>query len=669
MSKHFLGILSCMAISAAAQSSASERVVTAPALTIEETRLRASGAETSTVPLSSELVVVNPVASTATQAANFHVAESGARSFTNTVALRGLSNTPIFGDASVSAYLDHMPLGNAFAFPTELAGLQSAELVRGLGHTTQFGQSGTAGALVFRTPTGAADTRVAASFGNHSARSVSAQTGATLSDANVFAAVGYSARDGFITNTRLRRDIDWRESTSGLARVHFKGGETANYSILLAGQRVRDGVQALVPLGGPLFEVDRSAEGTTPLRSFGISGQAEFAVPTGRLSATTSYTDWKLTGATNVLNLGFAELANESTFGQKAWSEEIRFSSVATSNFQWSVGAFGLLGEMDGAFARSIFNNPFERSNFEIERRTLAGFGEVTWKLSSEWELIGGLRAEANWKDLHRVEEVPVPRTFERSAYSSALLPRIGLLRRFGPDAEATVSLGSSYKPGGFSAFTGNRALTRFGPERNHGADASYTRRSADRKWSATLRGYAYRVEGYQIERSFQTGGFVDDYLVVNAERARSLGGELELLWRPFAGLTVTASGGVSHVTLRRFSDPYTGTRYDGNRAPYAPTHDLNVSVEYRHASGFAAGASAFQAGRTHFTESEAEMFTQESYTLLNARIGYVAAKFELWAYIENLTEREYYSSMLPGTFHGTPGAPRTYGIAGSVKF
>src|SRR5262249_38487133 len=110
---------------------------------------------------------------------------------------------------------------------------------------------------------------------------------------------------------------------------------------------------------------------------------------------------------------------------------------------------------------------------------------------------------------------------------------------------------------------------------------------------------------------------------VVNAPKARSWGGEFELAWRPVQGLTLGLDVGATDVTLREFTDPYTGTSYAGNRAPAVPTYDASLRFDYESRGGFFIGAELTANGRTFYTEAEDMTFGQKAYALLNAHVGY----------------------------------------------
>src|SRR3954464_13927931 len=112
----------------------------------------------------------------AAHAANFFESTNDAESFNDTFALRGLTNTPIFGGPAISFYLDDLPLGSPFTFPTSLSGFTSAELHRGPSQNTIFGRAGSAGVVTLLTPepeaVGTGEVHVG--FGNYNARNASA---------------------------------------------------------------------------------------------------------------------------------------------------------------------------------------------------------------------------------------------------------------------------------------------------------------------------------------------------------------------------------------------------------------------------------------------------------------------------------------------------------------
>ncbi len=612
----------------------------------------------------------------AEETANFSVASAGARSFGDIFAVRGLTNTPFFGDPSVSVYLDSVPLGSAFTFPAELAGFASGALLRGPGQNTRFGRAGPGGVVQLTTPAAVAagqqQSELRAGYGNFNARDVAATTNAATADgrADVLVAAGYAARDGYVTNTTLNTDLDSQESASALARLRFRPATNTELVLLVTGQRARDGEQALVPLGGPLYTVARTSEGRTDLDALNASLTAAWETATGRISATTAHSDWDLGPYVSVQDFGppAGELTNNVTLRQRLWTEEIRFAGDERAAAAWSGGALFSDGRTDSTAQRAFLATfgPIEDSGARVNQQALAAFGEVKLRAGTAFTLTPGLRVESSRKDIARLDNFVPAGNFKLNNNSSAVLPKLAATYTLSPQTTLFASVGAGYKPGGFSAFTSSASLAAFGPERTTAFEAGVTRTSADGRLTGTLRGFWYDIKGYQIERSFNA----TDYFVASAPQARSRGAELELEWRPAAGLTIVGGLGWTDVILRRFTAPLAPFKvFDGNRAPYVPNYDANLRVEYRDPTGWFAGVDASAVGKVFYDEGETAATAQRAHGLLGAHLGWESRRWRVSLYGENLTAERYYSSITAGIGHGTPGAPRTYGVQASVKF
>lgn len=664
-------LLLCLSATIMAQTTTEPAVQLEP-MVVEGHLLTETPATVTTVNLDSEPLIFATTTGLADRTANFFIATNDAESFNDIFSLRGLTNTPIFGDPAISFYLDDLPLGSGFTFPVNLSGFARAELHRGPTQNTVFGRAGSAGVVTFATPAPttnlAGDLRV--SYGSYNARQISADLStASSGPTDAYVALNYAARDGYITNTTLNRDIDNKDSRSALVRLRTRPSETSELTLLVTALRARDGVQPLVPLSGPMFSVDRATEGLTHVDAWNAALTAAFTTPVGRLTATTSHNDWNLGPYSSTLGFGFADLINNVTQQQRTWSEEVKLVSDEKSATHWQVGGFYSDVHTEGSFERLFGPFTFEQSDYRISNRNLAVFGEATFKVAPAVSLTAGLRLEDSRKKFHRVETVPTPQTYQLERTGSAWLPKLGLSYEASHFTQYFATVGAGFKPGGFSAFTGNRALAGFGPERTKTFEAGVTHTTKDKSLAATFRVFYYDIDGYQIERSFATSSVADDYLVLNAPRARSLGGELELTWRPVTGLTLAADLGRTDVTLRKFIDPYTGNDYSGNRAPAVPEYDVSLRADYESPSGFFGGVELTANGRTYYTEAEDLMFGQKSYALLGAHLGYAHHGYRVTLYGQNLCGKEYYSAITPGTFHGTPGAPRTVGVELSAKF
>lgn len=657
-----------LALAASTRAAESETVFQGEPVVVEEPRISADAQGTTQVRLDS---VATPTAqslsSLSGRVANLHVNTGGAGAFGDLFALRGLSNTPYFSDPSVPVYFDDLPLGSSFSYPTVLFGFATATVYRGP-QATAFGRAGEGGVLVFNSAESQANAagELRASAGNYHAYSVALDARTARTDtADAAIAASFAQRDGYITNTQLGQRVDDAESSALSARFRFRPTAASEITLQLLGNRLRNGAQPLVPLGGPLYSVARDAEGTTDIDFGGVALKAAFDTPLGRLTATTSYTDWEMNPYRNFLVLP-PPLDSSITQTQRTWNEEIRLASGTNATRRWLLGAWFSDGRTRGDVNRAIPNLfPIEISNYRLNAQTIAFFGQVDLYRENAWTITAGLRGEEVKKDIDRREVVPAPGRFTDAEKFYALLPKLTVSYAFSPDTTASAAISAGTKPGGWSAFTGNASLAPFDAERTVAFEAGVDTALANKSLNVAARAFAYEIRDYQIERSFT----FTDYLVVNAPRARSVGAEIEATWRPAPAWTIAATLGLTDVTLREFTDPFTGIGYNGNRAPYTPDYDANLAVTYRDPSGWFAGAEFVFAGKTFYDESENAAFAQDERVTLNARLGYDAPRWRVTLFGENLTEEEYYTLIVPGVGHGAPGAPRTYGVEAVVKW
>ncbi|HYP18376.1 MAG TPA: TonB-dependent receptor [Opitutus sp.] len=657
------------ALSASAQTAPTEdQILQADPLLVQEPRIAADAAGTTRVRLDDPAVpLTHSLGNLSGRVANLHISTGGAGSYGDLFAIRGLTNTPYFSDPAVTLYFDDLPLGSAFTYPTNLFGFGTATIHRGP-QATAFGRGGSGGVLVFSSaePTASSRGELRASVGNIDSRSAALNVrSARRETLDASVAASFAEREGFITNTQLNQRVDDLESAAASARFRYRPTATSEIALQLLGSRLRNGAQPLVPLGGPLYSVERTAEGETHIDFGGVALKARFDTGLGQLTATTSYTDFELNPYTNQLVLP-PSLDSSITLEQSVWSEEIRLASPSGAARPWHVGLWFSDSETAGDVNRALTGLfPIEISAYRLDTRTAALFGQIGVIEGHDWSVTLGLRAERVKRAFDRRETVPAPGRYAAERTFDALLPKLSLRLALTPSTTASASVSLASKPGGWSAFTANPSLARFDAERTLAFDAGIDTDLANKTVNLAVRAFAYSIREYQIERAFT----FTDYLVVNAPRVRSVGAEFEATWRPLAGLTFAASLGVTHITLREFTDPFTGTNYSGNRAPYVPSYDANLSASYRHASGWFAGAEATFAGETFYDESEAAAFAQDARATLNARLGYDAARWRISVFGENLFEEDYYTLIIPGVGHGVPAAPRTYGIEAVVKW
>ena len=601
--------------------------------------------------------------------ANLHVANSGAAGYGSLFALRGLSNTPYFSDPAVTVYFADIPLPSSFTYPTGLFGFNSVAVFRGP-EGTEFGRATDGGVVVFN-PEGsdyAEGGELVTGFGSYDARQLAAAArtaSSGIADAEVCAE--YDARNGYITNRLLGIRVDDQENENAFARFRLRPAAGDELTLEILDTRNRDGAQPLVPLGGPLFDVSRPKEGVTDIDGIGAALKGSFALPaSGVLTTVTSYTDWRMNPYQSLLVLP-PPLENQILEDQKSWNEEMRFQSDPHAAFRCDIGAWLSKGTTDNDVDRSILNLfPIQVSNSEQGDESAALFGEAVFAPNRVWQIIAGLRTETDEKNFVRYEQVPIKGLdYVANARYGGLLPKLAADWEVAQDSHVEASVALGLRPGGFSSYTENLALSPFPSERSEvfsaGWDASFSQHSAE----VAVRVFYDDISNFQIERSFSEA----DYFVATAPRAHSVGGEVEGHWHPSAAWTVAIGAGWTYVRLDAFVDPLTGQDESGNEAPNAPRYNADLEVTYRPGRGWFAAAQVSAVGKTYFDEIETARYTQDAYALIGLRAGYETARWTFTGYVENLSGEGYYELIIPGVNSGSPGAPRTVGARVLVKF
>jgi iron complex outermembrane receptor protein len=599
------------------------------------------------------------------QVPNLEIESAGPSSFGAILALRGLANTPYFSDPAVTLYMDDIPMGGGFTYPAGLFGFVSAT-VRSGPQGAEFGRAEDGGIIVL-SPRLMAGGDMRAGFGDYGARSFAIEAGAAEGANNdVSLAFASTQRDGYIENTQIGKRVDNLRALDGFARERFRPTRNSEITVELLGDQHHDGAAPLVPLGGPLYTVERSHEGATDSDLFGASLKAALETDVGKLTTVTSFTDWRLDPYEDWLVLPPA-IQSVLTQDQQTWNEELRLSSASHSALTWDVGGWLSERQTSGAASRSIAGViPIELSDYGFLRHEAALFGELSATPVPRFHLSVGGRVQRVEESHHQEEEAQTPvlrLQFERE--NSSFLPRVGAT--YEPDALTTVdaAVSTGTRAGGYAAYTSNPALIPFAAEHVIAFEAGVRRETANRTLSLSVRAFDYEITNYQIERSFSAA----DYFVATAPRARSLGSEIGVSWKPTTSWTMGLVAGLTDVTLLEFNDPLTGASYAGNRAPYTPSFTAGLRLGYRSAKGWFATAEATATGKTFYTESEDPAYAQDEYAELGAKAGFDSRRWRITLYVENAGQAHYYSQIIPGVKSGAPGVPRILGSELAVKF
>jgi iron complex outermembrane recepter protein len=593
---------------------------------------------------------------------NLSTTDSGVRSYGDVFSMRGLTNTPFFSAPSVVLYVDDIPYGDTYSYAQELTAADTVEVFRGPQHTL-FGRYSYGGVINVESkrPTGIVEGTIGTTIGSDEAVGYDFGLMGPLAE-NLYFRLGtsYHSRNGFIRNTLTGETEDTVAHGHGDLTLFWIPGDGWDVSVAFSTDEYNDGAPRLSSLSSedPFVvrsdfagEMNRTAN-SQALRIAYENGEHEFL-------AVTSRRDWEIDPY--AFDLDFTEFPGGGVTiaqDQEILSQEFRLQTIddPSRTVGYTIGAYahqidtGHNGDRFFVDPSSGFTGE-QTTVFDQTERALAVFGQAEWKATDLMRLYAGAR----------LDYVETEMTRSKVSNFSAPLPTYDL----GGGATAYASTSYAFKPGGFSGFVDTQDLAEYEDEKTWASEVGVRWKGEDERLKFDLTTFYYDIEDYQVERSFS----VVDYAVFNAADASAYGVELQASYDLGGGFAVDGSIGYTHIVLDSYTDPLTGTNFDGNTAPYVPEFDASAAISYNCECGAFARFEVIGKGEVYFDDANTEGFKEDAYAIYNASVGYRSDNWEIALYGTNLSDELYYGNKTIDVNAGSVGAPQQLGVRVSLAF
>ncbi|HEX7709821.1 MAG TPA: TonB-dependent receptor [Sphingomonadaceae bacterium] len=345
------------------------------------------------------------------------------------------------------------------------------------------------------------------------------------------------------------------------------------------------------------------------------------------------------------------------------YSQELRLSNNST-RVNWVLGVYGLKIRTDnGYFADfSGIGGPSSRYGGVLDTESLAAFGQIEYRLTDKFSVIGGLRYSEDWKKLDYVAtdtSSPNVLVFNPQTYPDLAKQRFGnvsgkieLDYHLGSGNLVYLSVNRGTKAGGFGTLSFqpvDPAAIPFKQEVLTNYEGGVKLTMLDNAAHFNVSAFHYQYHDYQVFEQIGTSQYI-----VNDD-ARLNGLELDGDVRPVEGLTLRAfatflDGKIFNVVLP------TG-RITDRRLPQAPKYSLGGSVQYEFAvgDGTASISTDWKWNSTsYFTAFNAPVDREEGYAVGNVRASYSPAggHWEAAVFVNNVADKRYriYNLDITGT-------------------
>ncbi|WP_395330786.1 TonB-dependent receptor [Novosphingobium sp. BL-8H] len=681
------------------------------------------------------------------------------------ISIRGIGNNPGSDglENSAGVFVDGVYLGRPGMAASDLIDIAQMEVLRGP-QGTLFGKNTTAGAVNITTELPQFDWggRAAVTYGRFNYQQYQGTVTGPISDKLAFRLTGYdTTRDGIvtdITNGKKVSDLGRRG-----ARLQLLYKPSSDLSIRLIGEYAREqqssgavtvipswgltpaAIQTKLKATGATLAVDPDGMTTaaggpysTGTRQGAGSAEVNWNFGSGfTLTSLSAYRYWQYDSASDTEGSSADVMYGGYHIKDHQFTQEVRLAFPRMGNFDAVAGLYYFYQKVDTtqyvsygdqaaawlagmptatikayapyspALATLLaYNGTRWDTKAAPETNSIAGFGQVNWHVTPQWNITGGLRVTYETKQEDVTRPVPVsndtglPVAALASQAAGPIHARISNTApsflistdyRFSPEVMVYALVSRGQKAGGL-----NTTL----PPTGLGADALKVDPETATNYEAGIKGdflnhaltvnldvFRTDIRNYQANVLMEVGGQVVQ-LLTNAGSARTQGAEAEATLRPLRGLSLHGFVAYNDAKYREYTEgpcavEKTGQAtcdLSGRPIAGAPRWTTGINGSYEHELGgnVTGYASAEYSYRSTYYGSldDSELTKTGGYGLLNLRAGLrIGDRWDFSVWGRNVTDKKYatnyfnYGSVLPGTYVAFFGDPATYGATLRLQF
>jgi iron complex outermembrane receptor protein len=585
--------------------------------------------------------------------------------------MRGIS-APLFQmTVSTGLYVDGVPILMPIGFETEMFDIERIEVLRGP-QGTLYGKNTEAGVIniITRQPDNEFRGRVSAEGGEDKKGQLSLNLSGPIQKDKLFLGIAgqYYQKDGFIENTTTGDMVDDREHLSGKGHLRWTPNDNLDISLIASFTEHDDGTRRtnLTEQGATMFwlpapqdrKVSSNLEGWNKSKIDSQALKITYDISnsfTLTSVSTRRHFDWKDETDFDFSSATLQHINRDSKFNKL--SQELRLDSTA-ERLKWLVGLYYDKDQNELNYnIASMYPSMAGVTSQDIDGDAYAAFAHLTYALTEQFNLVGGLRYENQDQE------------FKDNIYGtnlddswSGLTPKIALEYCFTPAIMTYISASKGFRSGGFNSFAMDPQYYSYDEEQLWSYDIGIKSAFLNNKLIINSSVFYMDITDMQVVQAVSPTA---EY-TTNAAEATAKGVELEMTAIVTDGLSIMGGFGYTDVEFDKFSDA--SGNYEGNKNPNAPEYTFNIGAQYRHLSGFYARADLIGYGKMYF--DKANEYSRDPYEIVNAKIGYEAENFDIYLYAKNLFDKEYDSEGVYGSgMYINYSDPREIGLQLAYRF
>ncbi len=637
---------------------------------------------------------------------------------TNSLTVRGITQLRN-SEAPVAIIIDGVNVPNPSGLDQEMFDIEQIELIKGP-QGALYGRNAIGGALNITTkrPTNSYSHFLKLGYANGNTYNTMIGSSGPIIKNKLLYRIAMSSKnsDGLIENDYLNKKVDFYENKSARAQLIFN--VTKNFSAdLITNFTKTDGGATYYTIGHSDFlENSGGANGRTEAISADathvnpiadelgegnrtvadVSLRLNIALPFGRLTATTAYSE---IGYDYHGDLDFSplrELFQDQKLDSKGISQEIRLSSNTDNNFSWVAGTsyqiaerkLNTLGTLSSA---GIFAGVFGMEETDLEHEiihtfldaqekntntTLAFFGQASYKFGKKTELAVGLRYDMDTREQTNLVDNTV-----RNKKFNQVQPKFSISHQLSPRIFSFASYSIGYRSGGFNAPTVKDYPELYDAESTNNYEIGVKTNWLNNRIIANFGAFFINFDNTQIYLVEINGG---GQIIVNLGQTQNLGFEIDLKFRITKNLDLYASAGIIDPKIIKVGSSIPdilGATFDGNYSPLVNRNNTKIALQYSIPLGaknmIVLRGEHEHRGELYWHPDNNDVQPATEFVNLRAYFKHKAKlEWKLGIYVNNLLETDYSGEYVAVEYSGAafgdlkwPGKPRTFGINFSMKF
>ncbi len=656
---------------------------------------------------------VNSIDSISMQTTNFQISntQNPGSVFLN---VRGVGQTRN-SEAPIAVIVDGVPMTSPNQMNQEYFDIQQIEIFKGP-QGTIWGRNASGGAIniVTRAPSNELEGKATIGIGNGpSYKATGSVGGAIVDDILLFRVAGsYENYDGILHGVTLNRDVDDYEDASARARLIYEGIENVKIDLRGSYGRLTGAGPYFVAMtdsdGRPLsgqennfsYEIVEDELGRTKRTMWDLSAKIDVDIDAGTFTSISSYAKVK-----EFFNedLDFTEasiLGAEQDLHNRAFTQELRFTSNSDGPFRWLAGGSYLkskrylrtdilanlnnyLAYVGGSSLENLpeppgsnaFLSPLSMSAANEHNEAFAFFVNASYDITDQITLETGLRYDQ--EDRKQIN-------FVSGGISKArfdmLQPKATLSYKPNGDHMLYVSAGRGFRSGGFNQ-TSTFGLI-FKPEKVTTYEAGWKGAFLDNVVSVEA---SLFYTDFKNKQEYILDASVAAQSIATFPKARVYGLELDMTVRVTDEVSVFGGVGLLDTAYKsqpegfRPSDVGLPANFDfrGLQTALAAEWSYRFGIDLNKdiGNGWFAGGRLDINGWGDKAWEPGNQAMQAPVHLVNAQVTFGTDAFEVKVWAKNLFNERYYQEFASRTFSGLltdfafPSQLRRFGVTGTVRF